>query len=358
MSSVIIRRARRFGLSAWLCGLALIAGANAAEVSELTDFGSNPGRLQGFLYRPDNRPANAPLLVALHGCRQTAVDYAVAAGWRQYADRWGFVLLLPQQRQANNRMGCFNWFRPEQIGRDRGEALSIREMIQHVQEHEGIDPTRIYIAGLSAGGAMTAALLAAYPDVFAGGAIVAGVPYSCARGLLSAWWGQLWGCERDPADWGGRVRQSAQDHHLTVVRWPRVSIWQGAADRWVRPSNAEELLEQWTDVHGIDRRPDVDERAPGYSHRVYRDVAGAAQVELYWITGLGHGQPIAPGVGETNCGTPAPYILPAGVCASYYIGRFFQLDAPASSPRPTPTPSASVEPRPCSTSPPPRLGGE
>jgi poly(hydroxyalkanoate) depolymerase family esterase len=330
--TVMILRVSLLLIGTLVFSLALIPRGQAASLTEITDFGSNPGHLRVFVYRPDKLPINAPLLVTLHGCKQTAGDYDDESGWTQYADRWGFLLLLPQQQQTNNGMACFNWFRPDDTRRDQGEALSIRQMVDYAKSHYPVDPDRIYITGLSAGGAMTAALLAAYPDIFAGGAIVAGIPYGCASGYLSALWCQLWGRDLDPMQWGDRVRQAAQSAGIAVKQWPRVSIWQGSADPWVKQGNADELMEQWTNVHGIDQQPEVEDSVNGYPHRVYQDATGQAQVETYLITGLRHGQPIDPGAGVEHCGVPADYILTAGICASYYIARFFHLDAPVSPP--------------------------
>jgi len=216
----------------------------------------------------------APLVVALHGCQQSAADYARQAGWAQQADRWGFVLLLPEQQKANNGQRCFNWFRPESTGRDQGEAGSIRRMIAQMQADNPIDPRRIFVAGLSAGGAMTAVLLADYPELFAGGAIVAGVPYGCASGLTSALRCQLWGRDLEPSEWGDLVRQATAEIEPKPKTWPLVSIWQGDSDWVVDPANARELLEQWTALHGLDPGAGVEEVGKGYSHRIYRDAAG------------------------------------------------------------------------------------
>jgi poly(hydroxyalkanoate) depolymerase family esterase len=221
-----------FWTSAALLGILTLSGISirAGTVGETPEFGSNPGHLRMFHYRPDTLRAPAPLVVALHGCQQTALDYARQTGWIQQADRWGFVLLLPEQQAANNRQGCFNWFRPELTGRDRGEAGSIRQMIARMQVDFAIDPQRIYSAGLSAGGAMTAVLLADYPDLFAGGAIIAGIPYGCATGLPSALRCQLWGRDLEPAEWSDRVRQATAEASLNPRAWPIVSIWQGESD--------------------------------------------------------------------------------------------------------------------------------
>ena len=301
------------------------APVGAGTVDEVAEFGPNPGHLRMFRYRPDALRAPAPLVVALHGCQQTAPDYARQAGWIQQADRRGFALLLPEQREANNGQRCFNWFRPESTGRDRGEAGSIRQMIARMQADDTIDPRRIFVAGLSAGGAMSAALLAAYPDLFAGGAIVAGVPFGCASGLPGALRCQLWGRDLEPAEWGDLVRQAAAGIEPKPQAWPPVSIWQGDSDWAVDASNATELVEQWTALQGLDPNAAEAEAGPGYSRRVYRDAAGRPRVEFYLIEDMGHGQPIDPGPGEAQCGAPTDFMLPVGVCASDRIARFWGL---------------------------------
>ncbi|MBK7543600.1 MAG: PHB depolymerase family esterase [Candidatus Competibacter sp.] len=310
-------------------GLGLLALAAAPAWSgtsaEVAEFGPNPGRLRMFQYRPDTPRAPAPLVVALHGCQQTALDYARQAGWMQQADRWGLVLLLPEQQEANNGQRCFNWFQPESIGRDRGEVGSIRQMIARMQADHAIDPQRIYVTGLSAGGAMTAVLLAVYPELFAGGGIVAGIPYGCASGLISGLRCQFWGRDLEPAQWAAPIRETVAETGVKPHGWPVVSIWQGDSDWVVDADNAGELVEQWTALQGIDLSSGVEEAGPDYSHRVYRDAAGQPRVEFYSIKGMGHGQPIDPGPGPAQCGIPADYVLPVGICASYRIVQFWGL---------------------------------
>lgn len=312
---------------ALLAGLLLLftGSARAGATAEIKDFGPNPGGLRMVHYRPDTLRTPPALVVALHGCQQTALDYARQAGWLEQADRWGFILLLPEQQPANNGQRCFNWFEPDAIGRDQGETGSIRQMMARLQAEYAFDQKRIYVAGLSAGGAMAAALLAAYPDVFAGGAIIAGVPYGCASGLTSALWCQVWGRDLEPADWAARVRQATAGIGLQPTHWPPVSIWQGGSDWVVDAENAVELVEQWTALQGIAPSSGVEEAGPGYSRQVYRDAAGQPRVEQYLIGEMGHGQPIDPGPGQAQCGVAADYALPVGICASYRIIQFWGL---------------------------------
>src|SRR5262249_47456843 len=148
-------------------------------LQELTGFGSNPGNVRMFVYVPHNLARNPALVVALHGCNQSAAIYDHGSGWSTLAEELGFLLVYPEQQRANNPQGCFSWFVPGDVARDQGEVLSIRQIIQHASIKFGVDPRRVFITGLSAGGAMTSAMLATYPEVFSAGAIIAGLPYGC-----------------------------------------------------------------------------------------------------------------------------------------------------------------------------------
>ncbi|MBN8212326.1 MAG: PHB depolymerase family esterase [Xanthomonadales bacterium] len=310
---------RPFALLALL--FALIASPAFAQ-TEVTGFGSNPGNLRMFKYVPSGLSTNAPLVVALHGCSQTAANYDAETGWQLFADRFRFALLLPQQQSANNSSGCFNWFETVDTTRGQGEALSIKQMVDRMIVDHGTAASRVYITGLSAGGAMTSTMLAAYPDVFAGGAIIAGLPHRCATSQSAAFSCMNPGSNLTPAQWGDKVRASSS----WTGPWPIVSIWHGDGDYVVRPMNLTESMEQWTNVHGIDQTPEVSDTVGGFPHKVYKTASGQTRVETYAITGMGHGTPVDPGAGATQCGTAGAYILDVNLCSSYYIARFFGLD--------------------------------
>ena len=300
-------------------GSAGAPSAAADHLTELTGFGSNPGGLRMFTYVPNKLSPSPALVVVLHGCTQSAGSYDLGAGWSTLSERYGFVLLMPEQTQANNPKTCFNWFLPGDTARDRGEALSIRQMIEKTIGAHGIDRGRVFITGLSAGGAMTAAMLAIYPEVFAAGAIIAGLPYGTAGNVQQAFESMFQGRSHSSKAWGDLVRR-ASGHRGP---WPRVSIWHGDQDATVKPMNADALVQQWSDVHGIDAAP-VADKVDGYPRKVWsRD--GVDVIECYTITGMAHGTPLAT---DAHGGTAGPFLLEVGISSSYHIAKFFGLTGP------------------------------
>ena len=321
--------------------------ANLAEPGRLrllAPTGSNPGALRMLTYVPPGLPPGSPLVVVLHGCTQNAAAYDHGAGWSTLADRHGFALLLPEQERSNNPNLCFNWFEPGDVTRGQGEVLSIRQMIgQMVALHE-LNPSRIYITGLSAGGAMTAAMLATYPEVFAGGAIIAGLPYGAADGMHQAFEAMFSVRQRSAREWGDLVR-AASPHRGP---WPHVQIWHGDADATVKHGNARELLKQWGDVHGV-REDGFRDQVDGALHQVWRGPSGNIVLESYIIPGLAHGTPlntIAEDM-DQSMGFVAPHMLEAGISSTWWVARSWGLLTQAAEPRPRPvhTPRpASLEP--------------
>jgi poly(hydroxyalkanoate) depolymerase family esterase len=261
----------------------------AAGSAEVRDFGSNPGQLAMFMHVPSAPPQpGAPLIVLLHGCGQAAVAFARETGWTTLSDRLGVPLVLPEQAGKNNHGRCFNWFQPTQVRRGSGEAQSIRQMVASAVQRFGSDPKRIFIAGLSAGGAMTTALLAAYPDVFAAGAVVAGLPVGAASGMPEALRRMAEaGPTQSPAAWADVVRRAAPAGFPGP--WPRLSIWHGEADRVVDPANARLLAMQWSALHGLDSTGLIVEPSG-----VRREIWGQSKppaVELWTLPGQPHAWP-------------------------------------------------------------------
>ncbi|CAL9347630.1 hypothetical protein SUDANB108_00394 [Streptomyces sp. enrichment culture] len=308
-------------------GLVAVAPpASAAGLTQVTGFGTNPGNLSMYTYVPDGLPAGAPVVLALHGCTQSAQDYFAHSGWPKVADTYRFALVFPQTSGANNANSCFNWFEPGDSARGQGEALSLRQMVDKALSLYGGDSRQVHITGLSAGGAMTANMLAAYPDVFAGGAIASGLPARCASSVSAAYTCMYSPPDKSPAQWGDLVRSAAP---AGTAAWPRVSIWQGTADTTVVPANAGELRDQWTNVWGLGQVPSRTESLGGGTTRsVYEDAAGRPAVEVYSLSGMGHGLAVDPGSGTEQCGSTGTYYLDT-VCSSLRIARFWGLDGDA-----------------------------
>jgi poly(hydroxyalkanoate) depolymerase family esterase len=282
----------------------------------LETFGPNPAHLSLHAHVPAGLAAGAPLVVVLHGCTQTAAGYDAGSGWSRLADEAGFAVAFPQQNARNNGRLCFDWFDPRHVGRGDGEVRSIAAMIGHMVETYRLDRRRVFITGLSAGGAMTAAMLATYPELFAAGAVIAGLPFGTAHNVQEAFESMREGRRRPASEWGRLVRE-ASPH---AGPWPAMSIWHGTADATVNVANATDLVKQWTNVHGLPEGAGRDETAAGgLGRRVWRDGSGALAVEEILVPGMGHGTPID---GSLDGGEHAvPFMLDVGISSTRRIAR-------------------------------------
>ena len=290
------------------------------RLSELPPFGTNPGDLRAWTYVPGSLGDNAPLVVVLHGCTQTAASYNTGSGWSEMADRYGFALLFPEQQRRNNPNLCFNWFSPEDSRRGCGEALSIRQMIAAAVDAYRIHPERGFVTGLSAGGAMASMMLATYPELFGGGAIIAGLPFGCARTVPEAFDRMRGHGLPGEVELAALVRR-ASDH---TGRWPIISVWHGSGDATVNSINAGAIVTQWRVLHGLTAAPTRTETVDGYPRRVWCDEAGRQVIEDYSITGLGHGTPLDT-MGRDGCGEEGAHMLEANISSTRHLCRFWGL---------------------------------
>ena len=315
---------------------------------------TNPGHLRMLGFTPPALPRRAPLVVVLHGCTQTAASYDRGAGWTTLAARHDFAVLYPEQRRANNQNGCFNWFEAGDTRRGAGEVASIAAGVAAMVALHGLDPTRVFVTGLSAGGAMAAACLAAYPDIFAGGAIIAGLPYGGVSGVPAALGAMQSPPTTDARMLGDAVRRASG----YSGPWPRVSIWHGVADRTVNAKNGDALIAQWLDVHGIAASPSVLMAEGRDQHRVWSNAAGVPVVELHRIDGMAHGTPLDAGSDGSAAG---PFMLDVGVASSAEIAAFWGIaDRAARRPHTAAAkaaPPASVKPAATKTAAKPARGG-
>ncbi|WP_137155678.1 PHB depolymerase family esterase [Rhizobium sp. FKL33] len=293
---------------------------NSRPLIELTGFGVNPGNLKSWLYLPSILAPKTALVVVLHGCTQDAAGYDHGSGWTQLAEKNGFAVLFPEQQRSNNGNLCFNWFQPGDARRDSGEALSIREMVGHVVTSHGLDEERAYITGLSAGGAMALVMLATYPELFNGGAMIGSLPYGVAGSV-------------DQAFQRMQGRNAPDPHHLRsalvnaspgAAARPKISVWHGTHDQIVRPVNAMQIVDQWSGAHGLGEIADTVETGQGFTRKVWRSDDGAEVVELYMVAGMGHGVPISASA-KTPLGSSGPYMLDTGISSTARIARSWGL---------------------------------
>ncbi|GGE19251.1 polyhydroxybutyrate depolymerase [Polymorphobacter glacialis] len=297
------------------------AQPGADRLSDLANFGSNPGALKARCFVPVDLPDDSPLVVVLHGCTQTAAGYDAGSGWSVLAEAQGFALLFPEQVRGNNANLCFNWFVPGDIVHGAGEVLSIRQMIDTMVKLHGLDRRRIFVTGLSAGGAMAMAMLATAPEVFAGGAIIAGLPYGTAKTMPEAF-DRMRGMGLPDAEATAKLVRAASAH-VGETPWPVLSVWQGSADKTVDAANAQAIIGGWAALHGVSVTATEQQEVNGHVRRVWRDTAGKPVIEAFAIGGMAHGTPIGEGAGA-----PAPFMLDAGISSTLRIAAFWGI-APA-----------------------------
>lgn len=292
----------------------------------VSNFGSNPGNLNAYEYIPTNMPSNAPLVVVMHGCTQNATSYSNESGWNTLADAHKFYVIHAEQKSANNASGCFNYWENSDHSRGQGEARSIKQMSDYMKSNYSIDHDRVFATGLSAGGAMTAVMLSTYPDVFAAGAEMAGLPYKVATssaGVLTAAVGLV---SKTPQQWGDLVRAAYPGF---TGSYPRMAIFHGTSDIVINENNAQETMKQFTNLHNANQT--ADETINSFNGnstvqlRRYKDANGHAVVERYTFQNMGHGIAVDPGSCGDKGGTTGSNAINVGFHSSYWAAEFFGI---------------------------------
>lgn len=270
-----------------------------AEFLTLTH-SSAAGRRDYRLYIPAKPVSGAlPLVVMLHGCTQSPEDFAIGTGMNAVAEEFGCLVAYPAQTQAANVQKCWNWFRPEDQARDSGEPALIAGIVGDILHDHPTDADRVYIAGLSAGGAAAAIMGDAYPDVFAGVGVHSGLPVGSANNIGSAMSAMRSGAE-------------GQKHAESI---PTI-IFHGMADRTVHPDNGAAVAAQVI-PKGLSKKQSESSGGSGRSYKriSHADAAGRSMVEHWEIDGAGHAW-----AGGQSGGS---YTDPTGPDASREMLRFF-----------------------------------
>jgi poly(hydroxyalkanoate) depolymerase family esterase len=292
----------------------------SGRLTALNDFGTDPGSLSADIYIPENFPKNGPLVVVLHGSTQSPESYDLGSGWSKLADEYGMALLFPGQRMINNLLGSFNWFETGDSHRGDGEPLSIHQMIKQVVDDHVIDTSRVFVTGMSSGGAMASVMLATYPEVFAGGAIIAGLPYRSANNLMEAMV-RMKGLGSPSDDKLHSLVRGASEFDGC---WPTISVWHGDSDKTVDSSNADSIVRQWQKLHNVTAKPTREDTVDGFPRKVWCDADGKVVIEEYIIGSMGHGTPISAD-GENGLGEEGKYMLEVGISSTRHIADFWGL---------------------------------
>lgn len=224
------------------------------------------------------------LVVMLHGCTQTPDDFAAGTGMNLLADEHGFVVAYPRQSTSANQSGCWNWFSPQDQARDLGEPSILAGLTRALVREYDIDETQVFVAGLSAGGAMAAVLAATYPDLFRAAGIHSGLAHGAASDLVSAF-AAMRGTPVPPAP-GQRKQPIPRSEART-----RTIVFHGAADQTVHPSNGEDIfVSARARLNGAAETEQHGRSSGGlaYRRKVVTDSRGRPQLEYWTVEGLGH----------------------------------------------------------------------
>ena len=272
-------------------------------------FACAAGRRSYKVYIPRGRQSGrCALLVMLHGGTQDADDFAAGTRMNALAEEQGFIVAYPIQSKAANASLCWNWFTPESQMRGRGEPAIIAGITNEIISDYDVDPARVFVAGLSAGGAMAAVMGATYPDLYAAIGVHSGLPYRSAADLPSAF-----AAMRGHA--GQRGRHSRKSRSTGDDSPPiRTIVFHGDADNIVHPSNAA-LVEAESISEIVERAEVRHDAIRAHTRTVTRDKTGAVVVEHWLVHGSGH---------AWSGGSPdGTYTDPEGPDASREMLRFF-----------------------------------
>ncbi len=287
------------------------------------------GTLPYFVYTPVNYRVRkpVPLIVMLHGCTQTAASFAASTCMNELAEQHHFIVVYPQQTNNNNRSLCWNWFKPSNQVRDHGKPAVIAGIVQDIQQNKTrwtIDPRRIYVAGLSAGGAMATILGITYPELFAAIGVHSGLEYRAATNMIDGLRAMRRGGP-DPVI-QGHAAYAAMGPAARVV--PLI-VFHGTRDRLVHPMNGDMVVQQWMYTNHLASQGTYAATFNKPSHIEAREVQGGRaytmyqwadingrEVQEYWkVDGMGHGW---------SGGSPGNgYVDPSGPDASFAMYQFF-----------------------------------
>ena len=283
-------------------------------------YGNEAGTRSYKLYVPSGAVGGVvqpmPLVVMLHGCTQNPDDFAAGTGMNALAESGNFFVVYPEQSGSANMQRCWNWFQVGDQRRSQGEPSIIAGITHEVMATQQVDPRRIYVAGMSAGGAMAAIMAATYPGLYAAAGVHSGLAYGAARDMPSAFRAMKQGA---PDAEHGNLHAPGPAGAADLTHPVPTIVFHGDRDNTVNRRNGEQVLNQWSGAASASGRATVRKgQAPGgraYTHSVYLDVDGSPAAERWILHGAGH---------AWSGGDPrGSYTDPQGPDASAEMVRFF-----------------------------------
>jgi poly(hydroxyalkanoate) depolymerase family esterase len=259
------------------------------------EFTNHAGTRAYKVYVPA-KPSDAPrpMVVMLHGCTQSADDFAAGTGMNRLADEHGFLVVYPEQAPHANPSKCWNWFKPQDQVRDAGEPSLIAGIVGEVAARHGADPRRVFVAGLSAGAAMAVVLGETYPEVFAGVGAHSGLPYGSAYDIPSAMLAMKGGHSGMP-NLQNLPGAAAGPRRKPVHAVPTI-VFHGDRDHTVQPSNAAQIVQEAIEAHAAEAGTVLQPRSQSatsaggrsYSRTLHVDANGQSRIEAWTLHGAGH----------------------------------------------------------------------
>lgn len=231
------------------------------------------GKRDYRLFIPATR-ADKPraLILMLHGCTQNPDDFARGTRMNALGAEHNALVLYPAQARQANAQGCWNWFKHNHQGRGRGEPALLADLTRHIAETHGVDPRHVYVAGLSAGGAMAAILATTHPDVFAAAGIHSGLPAGAARDLPGAL----------------AAMQGSRGSGVAAKSDVRMIVFHGDADATVHPGNGEQVAAAHGATVSVDEQTGLQRGGRSCTRRLHRDAQGRVVTEQWRVHGAGH----------------------------------------------------------------------
>lgn len=269
-----------------------------------------------------NSREKVPIVLALHGCSQTAKIVEKQSGWSDLADKYGFIVVYPEQKKTNNPMGCFRWYDYDE--KETEEVESVYQMLQFTKRNYNIDNSRVFIYGLSAGAVMTIHMLIHHPEEFNSAASLAGGPYKIGENGLATMQELVFMDDHTPEHWAKTVA-----HLDTMSNFPKLILGHGKKDPLVNIQNSFEIIDQFSNIYKMDTKEDSlilnYASNPLIEKRIYRNPKGEDCIQFYMIANTGHALPVDPGPADDQGGKTGLFAVDRDFFSTYYIAKDFGL---------------------------------